>query len=162
MPVDISNKDELQLLFGKAFWIESILELALQWEAYMTMGEKHRDLLFTIAHDSETHSIVLRELCSNIEGLDLEKETESFEKKDFDLSKMIEEEIFTQMLRYELLALDIYTKLHNLTNKDFLTKIWKGENINEYFNKLKWLIKEEERHRDMLKPLAGRVARTSV
>lgn len=75
---------------------------------------------------------------------------------------MIDEEIFTQMLRYELLALDIYTKLHNLTNKEFLKKFWKGKNIDEYYNKLKWLIKEEERHRDLIKPLAGKVARTSI
>ena len=99
------------------------------------MGEQHRDLLFTIAHDSETHSILLKKLCKNIEGINLEKETEVLQPKDFDLSKLIDEEIFTQMLRYELLALDIYTKLHDLTNKEFLKKIWKGENIDEYYNK---------------------------
>jgi len=162
MPIDISNKEELQLLFGKALWMESKLELALQWEAYMNMGEKYRDLLFTIAHDSESHSIVLREICSNIEGLDLQKEIEVFDSKEFDLSKMIDEENFTQMLRYELLALDIYTKLNNLTNRKFLEKIWKGKNIDEYYNKLKWLVKEEERHRDLIKPLVGRVAITSI
>ena len=126
------------------------------------MGEKHRDLLFTIAHNSETHSIVLIELCSNIEGIDLNKENEAFDIKDFNLTKMIDEEIFTEMLRYELLALDIYSKLNNLTNKEFLKKIWKGKNIDEYYNKLKWLVKKEERHRDLIKPLAGRVARKSI
>ena len=75
---------------------------------------------------------------------------------------MIDEEIFTQMLRYELLALDIDTKLYNLTNKEFLKKIWKGKNIDDYYNKLKWLVKEEERHRDLIKPLAEKILRTSI
>lgn len=162
MNIEIQDTEELQILFGKAYWIESNLELAIQWEAYMNMGEKHRDLLFTIAHDSEAHRMLLKRLCANIKGIDLEKEIIDNDTQEFNLSKMIDEEVFTAMLRYELLALDIYTKLHNLTNRAFLSKIWTGDSIDEYYNKLKWLIKEEERHCGLIKPLASKVARTNI
>lgn len=158
MLIQILDVDELQLLLGKAYWIESNLELAVQWDAYMTMSEKHRDILFTIAHDSEKHRMLLKDLCNNIKGLNLEKETAGLEKKAFDFTKMIDEEIFTQMLQYELLVMDIYTKLYTLTDKNFLQKIWKEGNIDEYYNKFKWLIKEEERHRDLLQARAGNVS----
>jgi len=53
--IEITDLDELGLLIGKAYWIESQFELSIQWEAYMSVKEKYKDVLFKIAHDSAGH-----------------------------------------------------------------------------------------------------------
>lgn len=55
------------------------------------------------------------------------------------------EEIIAEILKNELLALNIYKRLHLYSNKDFLKNVWKGVDFNDYFEMLNWLI-EQEKH----------------
>ena len=70
-----------------------------------------------------------------------------------------DEEILTELLKNEYLALDVYTKLHMYTDKEFIEKIWKGKNPNQFFKNMEFLINEEKKHINLLTPLAGKIER---
>ena len=61
-------------------------------------------------------------------------------EKDTDFNRREDKDIFSELLINELLALDLYSKLHNLTDKTLLYESWVGENPEEFFEKLAWLI----------------------
>jgi hypothetical protein len=156
MSIEINTLEELQTLFEKAYLIEYNFELTMEWDAYINAEEQNKHLLFTLAHDSEGHKTLIKELSKKIEGIKLDKELDS-KKPQFDFSQMIDEAIFNQLIKYENLALDIYTRIHDLTNKEFIKKHWKGDDYNEYFNKFEWLMQEEKKHVKLIKDLIGEV-----
>jgi hypothetical protein len=159
MAIKIKDFDELKSIFGRAYWVESKLELMVEWEAYMIVKDKYRDVLFTISHDSETHKSLLKKISSKIEGLNLEKITADYGGKDFNPKGLYDEEIINEILKLEMLALDIYTRLRSYSDRGFIKNIWKGKNPDYYFNKLEWLIKEEKKHIELLKPFTGKIER---
>lgn len=156
MSIEINNIEELQTLFEKAYLIESNFELTMEWDAYINAEEQNKNLLFTLAHDSEGHKNLIKELSTKIEGINFDKELDPI-KPQFDFSHMIDEAIFTQLIKYENLALDIYTRIHDLTNKEFIKNHWKGDNWSEFFSKFEWLIQEEKKHIMLIKDLIGDV-----
>jgi hypothetical protein len=160
MKIEINNIEELSSLLGKAYWMESQLELVGQWEAYMVAKkDKYRDILFRISHDSEGHKILLRRIASNIEDLDLEKALEKQKEKKFDFRRLHDEEIIAELLKNEMIVLDIYEKLKSFTGKEFIERIWKGTRAQDFYEDLNWLIAQERAHVGLLKPFAGRIER---
>ena len=158
----ISSFDELKSLLGRAYWLESQLELVMQWEAYMVLKkDEFREALFKISHDSENHKLILNNIFSKIEGLDPDDALEYVQLKDkeFNFNGKWDEEIITELLKHENLALDIYTKLHDFSDTNFIKQVWKDENYETFFKKLEFLISEEKRHVGILTPLAGKLER---
>jgi hypothetical protein len=159
MTIKISTIDELNSVLGRAYFVESQLELSIQWEAYMVVKNKYRDVLFTISHDSEIHKSMLKKMFAKIEGMDLEEALKEFKGKEFDPKGLHDEEILTEVMKKELLALDIYKRLHDFSSNDFIKIIWKGRDHETYFKNLKWLMKQEEKHIEILKPYSGQIER---
>lgn len=159
MTIKISTIDELSSVLGRAYFVESQLELSIQWEAYMIVKNKYRDVLFTISHDSEIHKSMLKKMFDKIEGMDLDDALKEFKGKEFNPKGLHDEEILTEVMKKELLALDVYKRLHDYSNHDFIKKIWKGRHHETYFKNLKWLMKQEERHIKLLKPYSGKIER---
>ncbi len=134
--IKISTADELISLFGKAYWVETQFELSTQWAAYISVKEqKYRDVIFKLSHDSEKHKMILEEFFSNIEGLDPEKALENagLKQEEFDFKRKRDEEIVAELLRYEKLALDIYTKLYEYLDRDLIQEIWKGRDSEDFY-----------------------------
>ncbi len=160
MKIEINTIEELTSIIGKAYWMESQLELVGQWEAYMVAKkDKYRDILFRISHDSEGHKILLKRIASNIEKLDLEKALESYKEKKFDFRRLHDEEIIAELLKNEMIVLDHYEKLKSFVGKDFMELVWKGERYQDFFEDMNWLIAQERAHVGLLKPHAGRIER---
>lgn len=158
----ITTQDEFVSLLGKAYWLETHFENIMQWQAYMTVkDDSYRNVLFTLSHDSEKHKGIIIQLISNFEGISTKtlEEHSGMKDKEFDLKGKWDEEIITELLKNEHLALDVYTKLHMYTDKEFIKRIWKGENSELFFKQLEFLIKEENKHINLLKPLAGKLER---
>jgi len=156
MSLEIKDIEELQTLFDKAYMIESNFELTMEWDAYINSEEDFKNLLFDLAHDSELHRKQILELSKKIEGINIKEE---FDKKNpmFDFSQMIDEAIFVKLIKYEKLALDLYTKIHNFTNKDFIKSHWNDDNYQEYFDKFNWLMEEEKKHIKLIRDLVGKI-----
>jgi len=158
----ITAQSEFLSLLGKAYWLETQFENISQWQAYMTVkDESYRNALFTLSHDSEKHKTILTELIANFEGITTEtlEEHAGLKQKEFDLRGKWDEEIITELLKNEYLALDVYTKLYMHTDRDFLQKLWIGENFELFFKQLEFLMKEEKKHINILTPLAGKLER---
>ncbi len=157
--ITIESIDELESLLARAYWIESEFEEVTQWEAYASVDDKYRNLLFELSHDSEDHKRELKNLISNLEGLDLEtikqdiraRNNVGFKKRTQDL------EILYEVYKNDKLALDLYQKIHSKTSKEFIENVWGGEDPDDFFETFSELIKEEKRHTAKLKKYAQKV-----
>ncbi len=158
----ITTRDEFLSLFGKAYWLESQFENIMQWQAYMTIkNDSYRNALFQISHDSEKHKAILSQLITNFKDVTTKnlEEHAGLKDKEFDLRGKWDEEIISELLKNEYLALDVYTKLYMHTDKEFIKKMWKAKNSETFFKQLEFLMKEEKKHIALLTPLAGKLER---
>jgi rubrerythrin len=158
----ITMRNEFLSLLGKAYWLETQFENIMQWQAYMSVkNDSYRNVLFQLSHDSEKHKGILVQLITHFEDVTTEilDEHSGMFKKEFDLKGKWDEEIITELLKNEYLALDVYTKLHSYTDKDFMKKMWKGTDSDLFFKQLEFLINEEKKHINLLTPLAGKLER---
>lgn len=158
----IATRDEFLSLLGKAYWLETQFENIMQWQAYMTIKkDSYRNVLFQLSHDSEKHKDILTQLIKNFEDVTTKtlEEHAGMMKKEFDLKGKWDEEIITELLKNEYLALDIYTKLHLYTDKEFIQGMWKTSSPDQFFKHMEFLINEEKKHINLLTPLAGKLER---
>jgi len=158
--IKITSLDELGMFLGRAYWLESEMEQIVQWEAYVRIVEsEHHDILFQLSHDSASHRLAIEKLCSNLKGFDLDKVSKNIRPETFDFKNKQIDEMFGEILRYEFLAQDLYTKLKSFVCKDFIAEIWKGDDPVDYYKTLNMLVKAEGEHIELLQPFAGRVSR---
>lgn len=159
--VKISTTDELHYLLGKAYWIQSKYKQSVYWLAYVSADKNIRDLIFKLSHKAENHKLLLRDLCSNLKDIDPLKAMEKmdFEIPQFNIKDKKEEEIITKLADIENIAFDIYSKIYEYSDKELIKKIWSGEDFNEYYNKLKTLIDEENDFINLLKPFVSNLER---
>lgn len=156
----IEDLMELQLLLGRVYWVETQLENASQWEAYrIAKTEEYKDILFKISHDSHEHKKRLEKINSNLEGPDLEALSQQFSGKEYDFRSMKDEEIAREVMKNESLVLDLYKRIFESTDRDFIKDIWMGAEPEDYFRDLKWLIAQEEGHLKLLEKYSGKVER---
>lgn len=157
----IDSVDELNYLFGKAYWIQSKFKQSAYWEAYKIANNEFRDLLFELSHKAEKHKLELRNICSNLNDIDpiTAMEKMNLGTEDYSFKGKQAEEITKILDRAEKLAFDIYSKIYNYSNKELIKKIWKNKNFEEYFNKIKILMDEEEEYIETLKPMLSNVER---
>ncbi|MEF8836085.1 MAG: hypothetical protein V5A76_08020, partial [Candidatus Thermoplasmatota archaeon] len=143
-------------LLARAYWIESEFENVVQWEAYASVDDKYKDLLFELSHESEGHKADLKELISNIKGLDFKtvkedsraRDKAQFEKQTKDVK------ILYEVYKNDKLAFDLYQKIHSNTSKELIKDVWEGLDSDEFFEILSNLIQEEKRHTARLKKYA--------
>ncbi len=155
----IEDIDELESLLARAYWIESEFEELTQWEAYASVDDKYKDLIFELSHDSERHKRQLKSLISNLEGLDMEtikqntrvRDNVEFKKQTKDL------EILYEVYKNDKLALDLYQKINSKSSEDFIEEVWKGMDPDQFFETLSELIQDEKRHTAKLKQYAQKV-----
>ncbi|MFW5945795.1 MAG: hypothetical protein ACOCSJ_02920 [Candidatus Natronoplasma sp.] len=157
--ITIESIDELESLLARAYWIESEFEEVTQWEAYASIDDKYKDLLFELSHDSEGHKRELKNLISNLDGLDVEttkKDTRA--RNDVEFKKQTQDlEILYEVYKNDKLALDLYQKIHSKTSEEFIEKVWEGEDPDDFFETFSELIQEEKRHTAKLKKYAQKV-----
>ena len=124
-------------------------------------NDSYRNVLFQLSHDSEKHKGILLQLITHFEDVTPQtlEEYSGMVEKEFDLKGKWDEEIITELLKNEYLALDVYTKLFSYTDKDFIKKMWKGSDPDLFFKQLEFLISEEKKHINLLTPLAGKLER---
>lgn len=159
--INITTADELSYLLGKVYWIQSKYKQSVYWLAYVSSNKDLRDLVFKLSHKAENHKLLLRDFCSNLKGIDPIKTMEkmNFEIPQFDIKNRKTDEIITQLADIENMAYDIYSKIYEHTDKDLIIDLWTNSNFNEYYNKLKILINEEDNFINLLKPFISSVER---
>lgn len=159
MDIRIADIEELGQYLTRAYWIESEMEIVVQWEAYMVLPETYRDVLFRLSHDSAAHKTYLKRISSKLEGFDLEESIKKMSDRKFEFKGLIDEEIMAEILKFEYLSLDLYEKLYQHSSMKYIYKTWTCEDPEDYFKTLYWLIEQEKKHIELVKPLAGRIER---
>ncbi len=158
--IKVRDLDELKSLLSRAYWIETEFELGFQWEAYSSLDEEHRDLIFQLSHDSYAHKGVLKKVIKNIDGITIDEIKATLKRKEFEFKPgWTDSEVFSEILKYDSLAKDIYLRIKNYTSEELVDEVWKGEDTEMFFRSMTYLIKEEEKHIDMLKSKARKVGR---
>jgi hypothetical protein len=159
--VKITTVDELNYLFGKAYWIQSKFKQSCYWEAYKKADNDLRNLLFKLSHKAENHKLQLRNICSNLTDINPLEAMEKMElgKEDYNFDGKKSDEISDVLDRAENLAYDIYSKIYEYSDKNLIKEIWKGDDFEDYFDKIKILMEEEKDYINLLKPLLSNVKR---
>ena len=158
--IKVENVEELESLFGRAYWIESEFEQSFQWQAYTALSEEYRDIVFRLSHDSEGHKAVLTDIIQNLNDVSMDRIKENQKQRDFQFkSNWQDSEIFTEILKYEFLVKDIYKRIKNHTSEELIKDIWDGKNLDEFFLTMKYLIEQEDKHVNLIKPHAGNIKR---
>jgi hypothetical protein len=159
--ITIDTVDELNYLFGKAYWIQSKFKQSAYWEAYKIADDDFRDLLFELSHKAEKHKLELRNICSNLIDIDPIRAMDKMKlgTEEYNFKGKQPEEVTNTLDRAEKLAYDIYSKIYNYSDKELIKKIWKNNNFEEYFNKIKKLMDEEKEYIEALKPMVSNVDR---
>ncbi len=157
----IEDIDELVSLLARAYWIEDQFEQMTLWDTYTSIGEKYRDIVFRLAHDSEKHKIKLKKLISNISGIDLKTITNYTKaRQNVGLNRsLLSEEILGEIKKHDILALELYTRIYKHTAKELLDEIWEGERHDEFYEILAHLMRDEAKHIKIVEPYVGKLQR---
>lgn len=157
----IEDIEELESLLSRVYWIEQEFEQMLLWDAFTSVDEKYRDILFLLAHDSEKHKIMLKRVIENIKGIELDTIKENIKERKSMKSRlsMIDEEILAEIGKNDVLALELYTNIHKYTSRSFIESIWEGEDPDTFFKTFKTLMAYEKKHVEILKPYVGKLGR---
>jgi hypothetical protein len=145
------------MLLTRAYWLEKQQEQSDQWLAYLSVkNEESKNVLFKISIDSEKHKTMLKNIISNIKDFDLNESLKeySLDEKHLNINRREDKEIFSEILKNEHLALDLYSKLHKLTDKTLINESWLGKKPEEYFENLAWLIEQEKEHVNLVESLS--------
>lgn len=151
MEAEINDLNVLKNFLGRAYWIEGTFENSAEWEVFTEAGSQFGDIIFQLASDSQIHKSLLEEIASNL-GIDIKEISNESKPKEFNFEGKRVEDMFSELSKYEELMKELYTRLYNNTGKQLIIENWKGEDPQKYFYKLKWLISEEERHIEIIKP----------
>ncbi|MBS3815954.1 MAG: hypothetical protein KGY76_00125 [Candidatus Thermoplasmatota archaeon] len=159
--VVIKSIDEIESLLARAYWLEEEFEGVTQWEAYTSVEDKYKELLFRLSHESEGHKESLKKLISNVEGLDMDAiKQNSQARNEIKFKKHTEDvEILYEVYENDQLALDLYQKIHSMTSHEFVEEVWNGDDPEEFFEILSDIIKEEKEHINALGQYAQKLGR---
>jgi len=158
MDVKITDLEELGNILRRLYWIESQYENSAEWEAYLTINEDKRDLIYKLIYDSEKHKIEVERIANNL-GINLREKIDDSEGDSFNFSKITDDEIFNKILKFEEIMKELYLRILNNTDRELVESKWKDKNPEFFFDKLKWLVSQEEKHINMIKPKACNLMR---
>ena len=158
--IEIRSLEALGMFLGRIYWMELEMETLIQWDVYVrTIEPELTNVLLRLSHDSISHKEKVKELASNLGDFDLDALSKMLKAVTFDFSNMQVVEMFGEILKYEILAQDLYKKLKSSVPKDFVAEIWKGDDPVDFYRTLNMLVKAEQEHIDLVKPYAGRISR---
>lgn len=143
--VEIEDIKEFGGLLKRLYELETILEMASKWEAYISSADRYKDLLFKISQDSERHKRMLEDLIMDIQTLNLDEVKEQVPERRFDYSDKTDQEIMNELLKYEKTALHAYKKLYEGINDEILSDFWTGEE-GGLRDTVEQIISDEKKH----------------
>jgi len=157
--IKIKSEKELFSLLERAYFYEEMLENDLDWDAFLFMGEKFRDVVFKLAHDSAGHKENIQGLADNLEGMVIGDLKEKINVPQYNFQDLEDEEIVSKLYDLEVLMEDFYTNLYKHTSRKLIRDIWLGDNSEEFFQNIKFLIAQERTHQKLLEPYVKTIQR---
>ncbi|MCS7130470.1 MAG: hypothetical protein NZ872_03520 [Archaeoglobaceae archaeon] len=137
----MDRKIVLKGMLEKAYRIEAGFESEANFKAFVEiMDEEQKRVLFQLMSDSEKHKLMLEDLAKNL-GIELEREVEEFIFSD--------KRFFNEIYKLEMSAKIIYEQI--------IQKF--GDLIGVEVEKLKELVRDEEKHAKLVEKFVDRTLR---
>lgn len=141
---------------NKAYWIETEMEELVQMEALIEMGEGNKKDLETLTSDSETHKLILEKWFGKLELEIPTKKPSGLPAKSFDFSGMEAPQMFSEILKYEVLLKDMYKSASGERYKNGIESLIPQEKTrDEFLSDIEGLGKTEEGHIEICKRNVG-------
>ena len=152
----ISTKEELQFLLHRGWEIEKKFESMSVWKAFVAVGSAYRKTILTLGRDSQKHRLALEKL---LETLNLEAPSNEMREGNFDFTGKHDAEILREIAKQDEIAKDLYTELTEKTDPKLVASLSSKEVVELFYETLTQMMKDEERHINMVQNLAGHVKR---
>ena len=154
--MSISTKEELQYLLHRSWEIEKKFESISVWKGFTAITSTHRNLLLTLARDSQKHRLHLETILSK---LGLEAPINEINDPKFDFDGMMDEEILQKIRAQDEMIAELYEEILEKTKADLVASLSDNNTVDIFFNTLKTLIEDEKRHVKLIKAVAGTIVR---
>ncbi|MEM4155401.1 MAG: hypothetical protein QXQ38_01590 [Archaeoglobaceae archaeon] len=134
-------KTLLKGMLEKAYRIEAGFESEANFKAFVeVMDEEQKKVLFQLMSDSERHKVLIEEIAKNL-GIEIEKRAEEFNFSD--------KRFFNEIYKLETSARILYEQIIQRF----------GSFLGEEVERLKELIKDEERHAKLAEKFVDKTLR---
>ena len=153
----ISTFDQLKSFLARAYWLETKMEQAKDWYAFLEVkSDDAKQVLFQLTNDSDNHRMVLQRLISNIKDFDLEKTLTdlALQNEQVNYKGKIDGEIFQDIFDSEKKAFQLYTTIKDYTDSNLIKSVWSGKRSEDFYETINWLISEEKKHMELVDPFS--------
>ncbi len=157
--VAITSGDELADILSKALQIEMEFESSSVWEGYIEIKtDEIRDLIFTLSSDSHKHAKMVEKL---MEMVNVESGSRSppLQQRQFNFTNMEDGEIMKNLLKYDKLALDLYSGIRDSIDQEGSNIPISSEDYEKFRSIIDELISDEKRHVKLIKSFVGNIER---
>ncbi len=153
--LSINTKEAFAGYLQKMYWIETQMEQYAIWESRIEMLGDEMEALEVLSHDSEKHGAIVEKWLKTA-GISIPSSTpRGLPQKAFDFSGMDSREMFREMMKYEILAHDVYIELSN-AKEAMLREVFPDDVLREQFiEDMKRIAKDEEKHTKICKNKVG-------
>ncbi|WP_406656729.1 hypothetical protein V7O62_12815 [Methanolobus sp. ZRKC2] len=151
----IKDREVLISLIQKMYWVESEMEQMNTWEARIEMMDENLEALEVLSHDSDRHGSIVEKWLKKANLEVPETTPKGLPKHIFNFDGLSAPEIFNQIVKYEILAMNAYKDMKN-ADPDVINVLFENENDRkEFLEDLEQLIKDEEKHTSICKKQIG-------
>lgn len=151
----IKDKEVLISLMQKMYWLELEMEQMGTWEGRLEMMDENLEALEILSHDSDKHGSIVKRWLTNANIEIPEEAPKGLPRHIFDFEGLSSPEIFSRIIKYEVLAMNAYKDMKN-TEPGIIEALFENENDRmEFLEDLEQLIKDEEKHANICKKQIG-------
>ncbi|TGC10738.1 hypothetical protein CUN85_04540 [Methanolobus halotolerans] len=128
------------------YWVEMEMEQMGTWEGRLEMMDENLEALEILSHDSDKHGSIVEKWLRKAAIAIPEDTPKGLPKHIFDFEGLTSQEIFSKIVKYEILAMNAYKDMKN-ADSDVIITLFEDENDRtEFLEDLGQLIKDEEKH----------------
>ncbi len=151
----INDKTTLENLLQKMYWIEAEMEQLGTWEARIELMDENIDALEILSHDSDKHWSIIKKWLIRSNTSIPESTPPGLQKQAFDFEDMSAQEMFRTIMKYEILAKNVYEDIKGADPGVIKQLLHSDEDISDFLNDIDQLIKDEEKHASICKRIVG-------
>jgi len=155
----MTSGDELLDILNKALQIEMEFESSSIWEGYIEIKtEEMRDLLFTLSSESHEHAQMLESMEKMVK-VETGRSSPPLQSRQFNFANMKDNEIMNQLLKYDKLALELYSGIRDSMGEEGSQPLIVPDQYESFMSMIDHLIADEKRHVEMLNTYVGNIER---
>jgi hypothetical protein len=151
----IKDKEVLIALMQKMYWLELQMEQMGTWEGRLEMMDDNLEALEILSHDSDRHGSIVEKWLKKASIQIPESTPKGLPNHILNFEGLSSPEMFSMIVKYEILALNAYKDMKNADPDVIKALFEKEDDLEEFFEDLEQLIRDEEKHASICKKQIG-------